>query len=57
METYLVVFDCLVINEPHFQFIQADSLDDCWLKAYAISRRPELVEGSFEIYKHVNEEE
>jgi hypothetical protein len=57
MNTYLVMFDCLVIDEPYFEFIKADNLAECWHKAYAISRRPELSEGNFEIYKHMTDED
>lgn len=57
MQTYLVMFDCLVVAEPYFQHIKADSLDECWQKAYEISRRPELSEGNFEIYKLMTPED
>ena len=57
MNTYLVMFDCLVVAEPYFQHIQANSLDDCWRQAYEISRsRHELSEGNFEIYKLMTEQ-
>jgi hypothetical protein len=51
------MFDCLVIDEPYFQHIKANSLAECWHEAYKISRRPELSEGNFEIYKHMTEED
>lgn len=58
MNTYLVMFDCLVVPEPYFEFIKADNLSECWNKAYAISmKRRELSEGNFEIYKHMTEED
>jgi len=57
MNTYLVMFDCLVIDEPYFQIIQADTLDECWHEAYKISCRPELSQGNFEIYKKMTEED
>ena len=55
MTTYLVVFRCLVVSEPYIQYIEASTVDECWLKAYEISRRPELCESDFEIYKKVEE--
>lgn len=57
MNTYLVMFDCLVLDEPYFQHIKADTLAECWDKAYVISRRPELSEGNFEIYKLMTDED
>lgn len=58
MYTYLVMFDCLVIDEPYFQHIQANSLDECWQQAYKISvERRELSDGNFEIYKLMTEED
>ena len=57
MNTYLVMFECLVLDEPYFQHIKADTLSECWDKAYAISRRSELSEGNFEIYKLMTEED
>lgn len=57
MNTYLVMFDCLVVSEPYFEFIKADNLAECWHKAYEISRRPELSEGNFETYKHMTPED
>lgn len=58
MQTYLVMFDCLVVAEPYFQHIKAESIDECWHKAYEISRsRRELSEGNFEIYKLITPED
>ena len=58
MYTYLVMFDCLVVPEPYFQHIQADSLSECWDKAYKISiDTRELSDGNFEIYKLMIEED
>ena len=58
MHTYLVMFDCLVVPEPYFQYIKADSLSECWEKAYKISiDTRELSDGNFEIYKLMTEED
>lgn len=57
MNTYLVVFDCLVMSEPYFQHIKADSLSECWHEAYKISCRPELSQGNFEIYRLMTEDD
>lgn len=58
MNTYLVVFDCLVIDEPYIQHIKANSLTECWHEAYKISHdRRELSEGNFEIYKLMTPED
>ena len=58
MYTYLVMFDCLVVPEPYFQHIQADSLDECWHKAYKISvETRELSDGNFSIYKLMTDED
>lgn len=58
MYTYLVMFDCLVVAEPYFQYIQANSLDEAWQQAYKISvERRELSDGNFEIYKLMTEED
>ena len=58
MNTYLVMFDCLVVPEPYFEHIKADSLSECWDKAYKISMsRRELSDGNFEIYKLMTEED
>ena len=58
MYTYLVMFDCLVVSEPYFLHIKADSLDECWNEAYRISRsKPELSDGNFEIYRLMTEDD
>ena len=58
MYTYLVMFDCLVIDEPYFEYIKADSLDECWHEANKISRsNPVLSDGNFEIYRLMTEED
>ena len=58
MNTYRVMFDCLVIPEPYFEHIKADSLSEAWHKAYKISiDRRELSDGNFEIYKLITEED
>ena len=57
MNTYLVMFDCLVMSEPYFEHIKANTLSECWDKAYAISLRPELSEGNFEIYRYMTPED
>jgi hypothetical protein len=56
MYTYLVVFDCLVMAEPFFQHIKADSLSECWDKAYKMSlEMRELSDGNFDIYRLMTE--
>lgn len=58
MNVYLVMFDCLVIDEPYFEYIKADSLKECWDKAYAISMNNRVLsDGNFEIYKLMTEED
>lgn len=57
MYTYLVEFDCCVMDHPYYEKVQADSLDECWEKAYAISCRSGLSQGNFEIYKLMTEED
>ena len=58
MNTYLVMFDCLVVPEPYFEHIQADTLQECWHKAYKISvDRRELSDGNFEIYRLMTPED
>lgn len=58
MYTYLVVFDCLVMAEPYFEHIKADSLSECWDKAYKMSMEiRELSDGNFSIYKLMTEED
>ena len=56
MYTYLVVFNCLVMAEPFFQHIKADSLAEAWHEAYKMSyERRELETGDFEIYRLMTE--
>ena len=58
MYTYLVVFDCLVMAEPFFEHIKADSLSECYDKAYKMSSEMrELSTGNFEIYRLMTEED
>lgn len=58
MNTYLVMFDCLVMPEPYFKHIKADSLSDAWHEAYRISmERHELSDGNFEIYRLMTQED
>lgn len=58
MNVYLVMFDCLVIDEPYFEYIKADSLKECLDKAYAISvENRVLSDGNFEIFKLMTEED
>lgn len=53
MKEYLVWFDCCVIDEPVIKHITAKDYDECWEKAYAISRGTGLSEGNFDIYEKV----
>lgn len=55
MYTYLVVFDCCVMSEPYFEYIQADNLNECWQKAYVISCRSGLSQGNFEIFRKMTD--
>lgn len=55
MYTYLVVFDCLVMPEPHYEYIKADSLSECDIKAYKISCRSGLSQGNYEIFRRMEE--
>lgn len=58
MYTYLVMFDCLVVPEPYFKHIKADSLSEAWDKAYKISYDTrELSTGNFEIYRLMTDED
>lgn len=57
MYTYLVMFDCCVMDEPYFEFIKADNLNECWEKAYKISCRSGLSQGNFEIFHKMVEED
>lgn len=52
MNTYLVVFDCLVMAEPFFEHIKADSLTEADRIAYKMSyERRELSTGNYDIYR------
>jgi hypothetical protein len=52
------MFDCLVVDEPYFKYIKADSLSECWDKAYAISMNNRVLsDGNFEIFKLMTEED
>lgn len=55
MYTYLVVFDCCVMPEPYYKIIEANNLNECWEKAYAISCQGGLSQGNFEIYRRMDE--
>ena len=58
MYTFLVVFDCLIMAEPYFEHIKADTLSECWDKAYKMSLEiRELSDGNFSIYKLMTEED
>ena len=58
MYTFLVVFDCLVMDEPYIEFIHADSLDECDKKAWKIScTKRELADGGYEIYRHMTQKD
>ena len=58
MYTYLVVFDCLVMAEPYFEHIKADSLSEADDIAYKMSYdRRELSTGNFSIYRLMTEED
>ena len=58
MYTYLVVFDCLVMAEPFFEHIKADSLSEADDIAYKMSYdRRELSTGNFSIYRLMTEED
>lgn len=57
MYTYLVMFDCCVMDHPYYEHIKADSLTECWEKAYKISCRSGLSQGNFEIYKLMTDED
>ena len=52
MYTYLVVFDCLVMAEPYFEHIKADSLIEADRIACKMSYdRRELSTGNYDIYR------
>jgi septin family protein len=55
--TYLVVFDCLVMDEPYIKYIKADSLSECEREAYKISCGSGLSQGNYTIYREVTPEE
>lgn len=58
MYTYLVVFDCLVMAEPYFEHIKADSLSEADRIAYKMSyERRELSTGNYDIYKLMTQED
>ena len=57
MNTYLVVFDCLVMPEPYIKYIKASSLSECDREAYKISCSSGLSQGNYEIYRHMTEED
>lgn len=58
MNTYLVVFDCLVMAEPYFEHIKADSLSEADRIAYKMSyERSELSTGNYDIYKLMTQED
>lgn len=58
MNTYLVVFDCLVMAEPYFEHIKADSLTEADRIAYKMSyERRELSTGNYDIYKLMTQED
>ena len=58
MNTYLVVFDCLVMAEPFFEHIKADSLTEADRIAYKMSyERRELSTGNYDIYKLMTQED
>jgi hypothetical protein len=57
MKEYLVVFDCLVMDEPYIKYIKADSLSECEKQAYKISCGSGLSHGNYTIYREVTPEE
>lgn len=58
MYTFLVVFDCLVMAEPYFEHIKADSLTEADRIAYKMSYdRRELSTGNYDIYKLMTQED
>lgn len=58
MNTYLVRFDCLVVSDPYYEVIEADTLDECWLMAYEIScERPGFIDGSFDVYEPLSDDD
>lgn len=57
MYEYLVRFDCLVMSEPYYLTIKADSLDECDREAYKISCGSGLSQGNYDIYRLMVEED
>lgn len=57
MNTYLVVFDCCVMDEPYIKYIKAASLSECDREAYKISCGSGLSQGNYEIYRHMTPED
>lgn len=57
MKEYLVVFDCLVLDEPYIKYIKAESLSECDRQAYKISCGSGLSQGNYTIYREVTLEE
>lgn len=57
MKTYLVVFDCCVLDEPYIKYIKAESLSECDRQAYKISCGSGLSQGNYTIYREVTPEE
>jgi hypothetical protein len=55
MNTYLVVFDCCVLDEPYIKIIKADSLSECDREAYKISCGSGLSQGNYEIFRRMEE--
>lgn len=55
MYTYLVVFDCCVMDEPYIKLIKADSLYECDVQAYKISCGSGLSQGNYEIFRRMEE--
>ena len=58
MNTYLVVFECLVMADPYFEHIKADSLTEADRIAYKMSyERRELSTGNYDIYRLMTQED
>ena len=57
MKTYLVVFDCCVLDEPYIKYIKAESLSECDRQAYKISCGSGLSQGNYTIYREITPEE
>jgi hypothetical protein len=43
------------MSEPYFEYIQADSLTECDIKAYKISCRSGLSQGNYDIFRLMEE--